>query len=220
MSDHATRTRRQIFGAVASALGAAGAAALGGQAGRLQAAARPAAVDRAASASEPAVRLDLLPPEVGELGFPVDPADGGLIVLDNFGGRSVSQGACSHDGIDIFPTTSAPRTLLACTDAVIEGQRFFAGSQGNAWILQDGDGVSYRYHHIATFAEGLEVGDVVRRGQPIGIMGSSGNAGSPHLHIEVRLDGSSGTAIDPLPLLVIPDGDIEIITPQSTLDCR
>ena len=130
----------------------------------------------------------------------------GIQVLDNFGGFSVSQGSCSHRGIDIFPTDDeVPRVLVSCCDGVIEGQRLLAGSQGNAWILQDGNGVSYRYHHIDEFEPGLEVGSIVRAGDVLGTMGSTGNASYPHLHFEVRLVGaSSASAVDPLPLLAIP----------------
>lgn len=158
----------------------------------------------AAAATEPAVRtrLDDL------LEFPVLPGDG-VIALNNFGGRSVSTGACSHRGIDIFPTTEATRILVSCIDGVIGGQRLLAGSQGNSWILQDGAGVSYRYHHIDEFEPGLEVGSVVRRGDVLGTMGSTGNARNPHLHFEVRPDGTGASAVDPVPLLPFPiDGVI------------
>ena len=150
-------------------------------------------------ATSPAVRtrLDDL------LTFPVLPGEG-LIVLNNFGGRSMSTGACSHRGIDIFPTTEATRVLVACVDGVIEGQRFLDGSQGNSWILQDGAGVSYRYHHIGDFEPGLEPDAVVRRGDVLGTMGSTGNAGNPHLHFEVRPDGTGVSAVDPVPLLPFP----------------
>ncbi len=156
-------------------------------------------VDGAATATERAVRTRL----TDTLSFPVEVGDG-LIVLNNFLGRSVSSGACNHLGIDIFPTTAATRNLLSCVDGVIDGQRINAGSQGNAWILRDADGVKYRYHHIDTFAEGLDVGSQVVRGQPIATMGTSGNANSPHLHFEVRLDGSSASAVNPVPLMVFP----------------
>ena len=49
------------------------------------------------------------------------------------------------------------------------------------------------------------MGSVVRRGDVLGTMGSTGNANYPHLHFEVRLDGaSSASAVDPMPLLAIP----------------
>lgn len=191
--------------------------------GRVNAAGDLQLVNGSAAALEPAVRIVPDPdvvddPEaddpnpddpgvdIGELlTFPVLPGTG-LQVLDNFGGYSVSSGSCSHRGIDVFPTdTDEARILVACIDGVIEGQRFLAGSQGNAWILRDAAGVSYRYHHIADFEPGLTVGSVVRRGDVLGTMGSTGNANYPHLHFEVRLDGAtSASAVDPLPRLAVP----------------
>lgn len=201
MTHHASATRRQFFGSLGAAAitGFVGAVAV--RSGRLDAEGGLAIVDDAASALDPAVRtrLDDL------LTFPVLSGPG-IQVLDNFGGFSVSQGSCSHRGIDIFPTDDeVPRVLVSCCDGVIEGQRLLAGSQGNAWILQDGNGVSYRYHHIDEFEAGLEVGSIVRAGDVLGTMGSTGNASYPHLHFEVRLVGaSSASAVDPLPLLAIP----------------
>lgn len=169
-------------------------------------------IDSSAGAHEPArrVRLD------EELTFPVDPG-AGVIVLDNFGGFSVSSGACSHAGVDVFPLDTDTRNLLACVDGVLEGQRFAgsSGSQGNAWILKDDAGVSYRYHHIDEFAEGLEVGSLVRRGDVIATMGSTGNANSAHLHFEVRLDGTSASAVDPLPRFVLPVDNVEVGPPAG-----
>lgn len=209
MNFHASATRRQILGLFAGAA-AASAGVAGRRSGVLQAVDAVASVESAARAEAPAERVGLRLPE---LLLPVEPGDG-LIVLDNFGGTSVSLGACSHKGIDIFPTTATTRTLVACVDGVIEGQRFAgsSGAQGNAWILQDDNGVSYRYHHIDEFGEGLEVGSIVRRGDPIATMGKTGNAGSEHLHFEVRRDGSSGTAVDPIPLFTFPIAGVELRT--------
>ena len=201
MTLHASATRRQFFGYLGATAIAGVAAVTTLRSGRLAADGGLGVVDDSALAIESAVRTRL-----GQrLTFPVLPGPG-VTVLDNFGGFSVSQGSCSHRGIDIFPTDDeVPRVLVSCIDGVIDGQRFLAGSQGNAWVLRDDAGVSYRYHHVEEFEPGLEVGSHVRRGDVLGTMGKTGNASYPHLHFEVRRDGaSSASAVDPLPLLAIP----------------
>jgi murein DD-endopeptidase MepM/ murein hydrolase activator NlpD len=208
MTFHVSTTRRQLFASAAAIVGVAGVASID-----RSAAAIGDTLDTTASALERAVRVV---PElvVGALTFPVLAGDG-LLLLNNFGGRSVSTGACSHKGIDIFPTTSATRTLVSCIDGVIESQRFFAGSQGNAWILQDAQGVSYRYHHIGEFEPGLQAGDEIRRGDVIATMGSSGNANAAHLHFEVRPDGTGASAIDPVPLFTFPIANVSVGEPTG-----
>jgi murein DD-endopeptidase MepM/ murein hydrolase activator NlpD len=52
------------------------------------------------------------------------------------------------------------------------------------------------YAHQAAFA--VRPGDRVRKGQPIGVVGSTGFATGPHLHFEVRIDGAP---LDPAPFL-------------------
>jgi murein DD-endopeptidase MepM/ murein hydrolase activator NlpD len=52
------------------------------------------------------------------------------------------------------------------------------------------------YAHQAAFA--VHPGDRVRKGQPIGVVGSTGFATGPHLHFEVRIDGAP---LDPAPFL-------------------
>ena len=86
------------------------------------------------------------------------------------------------------------------------GRRLFGGEphQGNAWMLQAGDGFGYRHHHLADFEPGPSVGDAVTRSQVIGTMGSTGNPSSPHLHFEVRRGRPIGTPVDPFRLLALP----------------
>jgi murein DD-endopeptidase MepM/ murein hydrolase activator NlpD len=63
---------------------------------------------------------------------------------------------------------------------------------GNYVILQHGDGLRTLYAHLMTWA--VKPGDTVKRGQLIGLVGSSGNSTGPHTHFEVRVDNSP---IDP-----------------------
>jgi murein DD-endopeptidase MepM/ murein hydrolase activator NlpD len=79
--------------------------------------------------------------------------------------------------------------------AVAGGVVTFAGekdSYGRMIEISHGDGLLTRYgHHEALI---VEVGDVVRKGELIGLMGSSGRSTGPHLHFEVE---HNGKPVDP-----------------------
>jgi murein DD-endopeptidase MepM/ murein hydrolase activator NlpD len=59
--------------------------------------------------------------------------------------------------------------------------------------MVDGKHLTTAYAHQARFL--VKPGDVVRKGEPIGIVGQTGYATGPHLHFEVREDG---TVVDPV----------------------
>lgn len=212
MTDNDTATRRQFLRGLTGVAGVAGAAALLRN-DRLVAADPVSVVADAAGATQPAVRLDLVPPStvpigLGELTMPVANLDGGLICLNNFNGRSTANGSCSHRGVDIGengPFTD-PRPLVACADGVIERDEY-ASSGGNMRILFGDDGRWYRYHHLSSYEEGVEAGDRVVRGQTIGYMGKTGNTQWAHLHFEVWAVSPiprDGTVLDPVPLIEFP----------------
>ncbi len=82
-----------------------------------------------------------------------------------------------------------------------------AGFEGNAgnYIVIDGKGTGFdfMYAHLARRSP-LHTGDNVRTGQPIGIVGQTGDATACHLHFEVWTPPGwyqGGSPIDPLPLL-------------------
>jgi murein DD-endopeptidase MepM/ murein hydrolase activator NlpD len=71
---------------------------------------------------------------------------------------------------------------------------------GNMTVIDHGTvgglHVTTLYAHQAAFA--VRPGTRVRKGQPIGVVGSTGFATGPHLHFEVRIDGAP---LDPAPFL-------------------
>jgi hypothetical protein len=73
-----------------------------------------------------------------------------------------------------------------------------ADGYGNLVVLTHPDGFETRYAHLDRFADGLKEGDIVQAGQEIGTVGMTGLSTGPHLHFELRQDG---TPIDPVPLL-------------------
>lgn len=101
----------------------------------------------------------------------------------------------SHRGTDIFAALGS--TLLAVDDGDARAAEDPKG--GNVIYLRADDGTVYYYAHLSSY-----VGTFPRRvaaGEPIGAVGTSGNAQgkTPHLHFEVHPNG--GDAVDPFPLL-------------------
>ncbi|MDG2111540.1 MAG: M23 family metallopeptidase, partial [Actinomycetota bacterium] len=70
------------------------------------------------------------------------------------------------------------------------------GGYGNLVIIDHGGGYESRYAHQEHLT--VTAGDLVRAGDLIGSVGSTGNSTGPHLHFEVRRDGVS---VDPQPWL-------------------
>ena len=68
-------------------------------------------------------------------------------------------------------------------------------AKGYGWyiVIQHGNGLETRYAHHRK--NRVEVGQLVKKGQHIADVGSSGKSTAPHLHFEIRLSGES---VDPL----------------------
>ena len=67
------------------------------------------------------------------------------------------------------------------------------GGYGNHVYLDHGNGLTSRYGHMSRVV--VSVGDTVKKGQIIGYVGSSGDSSGPHLHFEIR---ENGTPKDPM----------------------
>jgi hypothetical protein len=92
-----------------------------------------------------------------------------------------------HPGIDIAVPTGTP-ILAAQTGRVSVLQSTAnSGGYGNFTCLQHGAGISTCYAHQARIL--VRLGQLVARGQPIGISDCTGRCYGSHLHFEVRLDG-------------------------------
>ncbi len=93
-------------------------------------------------------------------------------------------GGRAHKGIDIFAARGTP--VLAAAEGVIV-KRDSSGLGGLSIYERGQDGRTiYYYAHLNGYRAGLKEGDLVRQGDVIGYVGSTGNVtGSPHLHFGV-----------------------------------
>lgn len=115
--------------------------------------------------------------------------------------RSPRSGGRVHDAIDIPAPRGTP--LVAIVDGTIT-RRHWNALGGKTLYLTSADGrYDYYYAHLDEYAAGIEIGTVVRRGEVIGTVGSTGNAQGPHLHFQVldKRGGGRGTPVNPFDLL-------------------
>lgn len=87
-----------------------------------------------------------------------------------------------HSGVDYRSKTGD--TVIATADGVVSYSSYNKKSGfGNLVTLVHADGFKTRYGHLSQ--RSVKVGDVVRKGQKIGEVGSTGRSSGPHLHYEV-----------------------------------
>jgi murein DD-endopeptidase MepM/ murein hydrolase activator NlpD len=95
-----------------------------------------------------------------------------------------------HEGIDISVGEGTPVAASAAGTVIYAG---WLGGYGNLVVVDHGGGISTAYAHNSSYAS--SVGQSVEQGQVIAYSGNTGNSSGPHVHFEVRLNGS---AVDPL----------------------
>lgn len=95
-----------------------------------------------------------------------------------------------HTGTDFCASGINGKTVYAVKDGkVIYAQKHKA--YGNFVIIDHGNGISSCYAHMQDGSMRVSVGDKVLQGQPIGKVGDTGYSTGPHLHFEIRIDGST-----------------------------
>ena len=127
-------------------------------------------------------------------------------LLDTFNPARAG-GARVHDAIDIMAPRGTP--VVAAAEGVVEKLYFSQGGGGITVYVRSPDRLwTYYYAHLDRYAPGLAEGNRVARGDPIGFVGSTGNANpaGPHLHFAIMRMAPGdrfyqGRAINPYPLL-------------------
>jgi murein DD-endopeptidase MepM/ murein hydrolase activator NlpD len=121
-------------------------------------------------------------------------------ISSGFGDRAAPCRGCStvHMGLDLVPGAGA--AIFAMADGVVvehsENTTF-----GNYVVIQhqiDGETVYSGYAHMQTASSPLAVGDPIKVGDFIGLVGSTGTSTGNHLHFEIKLNGVN---VDPFAYL-------------------
>jgi murein DD-endopeptidase MepM/ murein hydrolase activator NlpD len=94
-----------------------------------------------------------------------------------------------HYGIDIAAPTGTAVRAAASGRVIVAGSM---GGYGNLVVIDHGNGLATAYAHLSAIWIG---GGSVSQGQGIGAVGCTGSCTGPHLHFEVRVNGS---AVDPM----------------------
>lgn len=118
-------------------------------------------------------------------------------ITDGWGDRVSPCLGCStfHKGVDFTPGEGAP--IYAIADGVVSFSEVSDSGLGNYVIIDhviNGQKVQSYYCHMQMNSSPLKVGDPIKVGDFVGLVGMTGSATGPHLHFELHLDG---VAVDP-----------------------
>ena len=124
----------------------------------------------------------------------IQPVDG--VITSSFGLFRYINGSATpsrHQGVDIAVAEGTP------VPASNSGQVVFADfviMTGNTVVIEHGAGLKTIYMHLSEID--CEAGDMVKKGDIIGLVGTTGYSTGPHLHFEVRIGDQS---VSPWPLI-------------------
>jgi murein DD-endopeptidase MepM/ murein hydrolase activator NlpD len=91
-----------------------------------------------------------------------------------------------HEGIDFVAPTGTP--VVAAADGVVQ-QAYYHPEFGNMIDIDHGGGLITRYAHLSRM--GVKPMQLIKGGDLIGAVGTTGRSTGPHLHFEVRLHGAA-----------------------------
>lgn len=134
------------------------------------------------------------------LAFPVEGRDSRAV--KSFWGADRDGGRRRHEGVDIFAPRGTP--VLASTDGTVAGVHTTAVGGNVVWLRDARARQSLYYAHLDR--QLVSVGQAVRVGDTLGLVGNTGNAQTtaPHLHFGVY---TRGGPVDPFPFVEEPRGE-------------
>lgn len=119
-------------------------------------------------------------------------------ISDVFGSQRIFNGKAQspHLGLDFRVGAGTPVTAMNDGTVLLARPLYY---EGNFVVLDHGQGLLTLYLHLSEFK--VKEGDVVKRGDVLGLSGGTGRATGPHLHVAVRWQG---TYLDPARLIQLP----------------
>ncbi len=116
-------------------------------------------------------------------------------ITSSFGTKRVYNGQLKsyHSGTDFKAPIGTPIKAVNDGVIVISENRFYAG---NSIVIDHGQGLYSCYFHLSKM--NFKEGELVKRGEIIGLSGDTGRVTGPHLHFSFRVHGIQ---VDPLQLL-------------------
>jgi murein DD-endopeptidase MepM/ murein hydrolase activator NlpD len=114
---------------------------------------------------------------------------------DTFGTQRTFNGQVRsvHQGLDFAATAGTPIVAINAGTVLLARSLYF---EGNFVVVGHGQGLLTLYLHMSEIK--VKEGDKVARGQELGLVGGTGRATGPHLHLAVRWQG---IYLDPATLL-------------------
>ena len=123
-------------------------------------------------------------------------------ISSGYGARTLYGVYDWHTGIDIstgwvegWPAIDR-KPIVASNSGIVTKAHYGTTGYGYYVIIDHGGNNFTLYGHCSSLA--VKVGDYVSQGQTIAYVGSTGNSTGPHLHFEIRLNGS---CVDPAPYI-------------------
>ena len=124
-----------------------------------------------------------------------------------------------HGGLDLVALGS-DKSIYAIADGVIDATPYEANGFGYYVRQLLSDGRRVYYGHMKAGSICVKSGQEVKKGDKLGVMGSTGNSTGAHTHIELRVKGTSKTSLDISEFTGIPNKIgtyeyTEVMTPEE-----
>ena len=130
-------------------------------------------------------------------GYYAWPTPGYYYITSGFGWRTLYGQPNFHTGIDISEYGIYGSPVVASNTGRVVRVRYYSTGYGYHVMIDHGDNNWTVYAHLSGIA--VTEGEWVAQGQTVGYVGSTGNSTGPHLHFEIRING---TAVNPLDYVV------------------